>query len=437
MPATATKKKPAAKKPAAKKKPVAKAAGSYRTPLAKPGRGQLLAYRRDVLDAIKRVKPAVPKSSSMDAWKGVLIHVLNGKVTFTVTDFDLTVHRPLPDAKVSGATFQALVSCADLDVAVKRLPGDVLTFTITRTKGRAELVVAGGSRTVTLAGLRVEDLPVVATAKVGAAKAIADFDRDAIDGALLPALQSVSKDEARPILTGVYLDLENRTVVSTDSYRLGVFPAKMRARATTDRPGINIPGRAVALACRDTQQVQVSESVGLVEGYESTGPLIRLDTDDATILARRITGQYPNHTQLMPDPGDTQVTADVDAKQLLEDVTFTGHYCTHNAPLRVVFGKSDVTITGVGLDRAEASATIPAKITDNRARKGKNALGWFDATSKDGAIGLNPDYLASAIRALVPLRGGGIRLDGITRLRPVLVTGRNGSVLLMPIRLNV
>jgi DNA polymerase-3 subunit beta len=120
------------------------------------------------------------------------------------------------------------------------------------------------------------------------------LDAGAFSDALRQVVSAASKDEGRPVLTGVLLAAENDglRLVATDSYRLAV----------RDLPGVSVLGaeQRVLVPARALNELQRV----LSDGPEVT---LRIGENDATfeiggtrLSTRLIPGDFPNYRQLIP-----------------------------------------------------------------------------------------------------------------------------------------
>ena len=122
--------------------------------------------------------------------------------------------------------------------------------------------------------------------------------------------KAASRDETRPVLTGILVSLEDGTLrmVATDSYRLSVKEAAV--------PGMNgsafeanVPARALQELGRVVAETQ-PESVSIVTQDNQ----VVFESGRVTLSSRLIDGQFPNYRQLLPGVvrarrGDRQVGA--------------------------------------------------------------------------------------------------------------------------------
>ena len=106
--------------------------------------------------------------------------------------------------------------------------------------------------------------------------------------------RSASRDESRPVLTGILVHFEGDTLVmaATDSYRLSV--KETSARRTGPELEAIIPARALGELARIAAGAE-DVQLGVNENHVVFG------VGDAWLTTRRIDGQFPNVKQLLPE----------------------------------------------------------------------------------------------------------------------------------------
>src|SRR5439155_7055172 len=107
--------------------------------------------------------------------------------------------------------------------------------------------------------------------------------------------KAASRDEARPILTGILLEVsrEGLTLVATDSYRLGMrelpATAEGEAKALVPERALSEVGRAAAGDEKGEAELFVDQSQ---VGFRVGGLML---------TSRLIEGEFPNYRQLLPE----------------------------------------------------------------------------------------------------------------------------------------
>lgn len=367
-------------------------------------RGTLILASDVVLAACKRLKGVASTRSPIAAYRGVMITSGPRLTTMDATDGQLACRVPV---STKGTALEVLVSLVELETAVRQIKADHVEIRMDGDR----LQVAGGRRTVRLSQLRKADF--IHPAFVTSGKKIVHLPVAEAARALKPALAFASKDETRPILTGVCLDVGQRMVVATDSYRIGMFPIKMTARSK-DR--LNVPAAAIAQAIKHpADQFKLTVQDG--KGPRQT---CSIEVGNGVVYkAVLIDGKYPDYTQLIPDRFEHE--ASVLRDDLAAAVAFVKTAVGYRDAVKIVPSKGTLHLYGSTPDGPHADEPVPAN--------------WKGKPMAD-AVGLAPDFLAQTIAALEPLRGERLTVQMISPLRPVMFTGRDGKAMVMTIRLN-
>jgi DNA polymerase-3 subunit beta len=225
--------------------------------------------------------------------------------------------------------------------------------------------------------------------------------------------RSASRDETRPILTGILVSAEGSELrmVATDSYRLSVKETKLESPLEGGFEA-NVPARALQELARVAQHTEGTLRVALRENQVVFG------IDGVVLSSRLIDGQFPNYRQLLPEAYEHELR--VDSSELTDVVRRISLLAQKNAPLRLSFGEGEVTISAQTPDVGEASETIPIPFA-----------------GEPFEIGFNPEFLRDGLESV---ESDDLLLKLISPLRPGLIEAGDGSgfqYLIMPIRLNV
>ena len=112
---------------------------------------------------------------------------------------------------------------------------------------------------------------------------------------------SSSKEEARPVLTGVYFGSNGgeTEIVSTDGFRLSLLrPTKNKASSL----GIIIPSHILNEAVRQSKTTN-----SFLFTVSDTEKIIKFDLDNAVIFSRVIEGEFPPYEKVVPKSYTTKI----------------------------------------------------------------------------------------------------------------------------------
>jgi DNA polymerase-3 subunit beta len=294
-----------------------------------------------------------------------------------------------------------------LDV-VRSLPGETVTLELRSQEQDVEVV--SGAAKFHLRTLRREDFPSLP--EVSSDGAIKLPCKAFVETALQVA-RSASKDETRPVLTGVLISATGQelTMVTTDSYRLSVKHTAIEAQLDTPLEA-NVPARALQELARIAQPVEQAELVVSLGQSQ-----IVFEIGEVVLSSRLIDGQFPNYRQLLPESVEHELR--LDSAEIVEVVRRVSLLAQKNAPLRLGFTEGELTVSAQTPDVGEASESLPVPF------KGEPL-----------EIGFNPEFLRDGLESVEAEQ---LVLKLISPLRPGLIESPDGKefvYLIMPIRLN-
>jgi DNA polymerase-3 subunit beta len=225
---------------------------------------------------------------------------------------------------------------------------------------------------------------------------------------------SASRDETRPVLTGILISASDGRLemVATDSYRLSVKRTALEQSLAQDFE-VNVPARALQELARIAGQAQAEELEISVQRNQ-----IIFSLAGVTLSSRLIEGQFPNYRQLLPESFEHELR--MDSAELTGVVRRISLLAQKNRPLRLAFSQGELRVSAETPDVGEATESLPVP---------------FEGESLE--IGFNPEFLREGLEAV---EHGDVLLKLISPIRPGLIEAADGSgfhYLIMPIRLNV
>ncbi|MEX2406077.1 MAG: DNA polymerase III subunit beta, partial [Actinomycetota bacterium] len=211
---------------------------------------------RDALsEALQTVQRGVSSRPGIPALTGVLIEGSSGG-TLTLTTTDLEVSARLSIEVQVSEEGVALVPARLLGDTVKSLSDAPVEFESDQSQARIRCAAYEGA----LRLLPAEDFPSLMSPS--GTRVVVEAQRFA--EAVGQVARAASRDEARPVLTGVLVEVsrEGVTLVATDSYRLAV--REVVASAGGEAKAI-VPERAMTEAGRAAQAIEKGEIEVLVD----------------------------------------------------------------------------------------------------------------------------------------------------------------------------
>lgn len=368
---------------------------------------KISAAREELLSQLQTVSRVASTRGAIQALSGVQVDAAGGRVELRATDMEVGLRVPLP-AEIEREGNVVLPARLLVDV-VRSLSGPTVTLEVRAAEQDVELVA--GNATFHIRTLRGEDFPPLpepepdGTVRVPA-KAFVDT--------VLKVANSASRDETRPVLTGILVSASDRELrmVATDSYRLSVKETALEQPLASGFEA-NVPARALQELARLVQQ---AEEDALVVGVRQNQ--IVFQVGGLVLSSRLIDGQFPNYRQLLPESYEHELA--ISGPELTDVVRRVSLLAQRNTPLRLSFQPGELTISAQTPDVGEAREALPVAFQ-----------------GEPFEIGFNPEFLRDGLEGV---ESGEVLLKLISPLRPGLIqaAGDGGFLyLIMPIRLNV
>lgn len=140
-----------------------------------------------------------------------------------------------------------------------------------------------------------------------------ELERDGLPEAVQQVSFAASPVTTRPVLAGVYVDVDgqNLTLVATDSFRLSERKMKLGA-AVAQAANCIIPTRAVAEFARLAGKEEEVEQVKVVIGKNQ----VMFRIGEIELYSRLIEGNFPNYEQILPRSLKTSTSLDTNDQSL-------------------------------------------------------------------------------------------------------------------------
>jgi DNA polymerase-3 subunit beta len=366
------------------------------------GTGMKVLCRRDELSQKLAVASrAVSMRASVQILSGVLLRAEAGRLHLAATDMELSLRSSL-EAQVDGDGAVVVPGRLLVDL-VRLLPAEEVAIEHRADEGVVH--ITSGASNASLHTYAAEDFPRLPDLDAVGTFTIA---RDALLDTVARVSRSASRDESRPVLTGILVRFEAGRLVmaATDSYRLSVKETVLEG-GLPELEAI-IPARALAELGR-VAQASDSLEVGVHENQ------VVFVASDIWLTSRRIDGQFPNYRQLLPESFEHEVP--LPRSELLDTVRRVGVVVQRTSPIQLRFREGELTVFARTQDVGEAKESIPAQFAGEPME-----------------IGFNAEFLREGIESI---SADELRLKLISPLRPAVIEGGadDPTYLIMPIRL--
>ena len=360
--------------------------------------------RDSLADAVAAAQRAVAsRTGAMPVLSGLRVTATPGSLELVGTDLELTIRVRIP-AEIDGDG-SAVVPARLFSEIVHKLEAGAVHVEFADDDARIE----AGRFATTLRTLPAAEFPRLTEASEGGVR----VDAGAFAEALRQVVPAASRDDARPILTGVLLTASGGglRLVATDSYRL----------ALRDLQGVSMlaEGQKVLVAAKGLGEVQrvlgnADGEIEVVLGERAV--LFRIDSTEVT--TRLIDGEFPNYQQLIPSGYPNKLTVARDALQAaVNRVRLVGQN-KDTAPIRLSMSGEGLELSATAQDVGEAHESVEAKYE-----------------GADLTVAFNSQFLLDGIDAAA---SDAVVIESIDPLKPAVMKATDSPdflYLLMPVRI--
>jgi DNA polymerase-3 subunit beta len=366
------------------------------------GSGLRITVSKDELvGALGVVSRAVSARTSVQILSGILLEAQGSELRLAATDMELSLRANVP-AQIEGDGAIVLPGKTFVDIA-RLLPADEVAIEHKPTESVVH--VTSGTASYTLHTYSPEDFP-----RLPELDAVQTFsvDRESLLETIGRVARAASRDESRPVLTGVLVSFTGGKLVmaATDSYRLAVKETELDGSA----PELEaiVPSRALQELARipgDGDEI----TLGVQENQ------VLFSAAGVWLTTRRIDGQFPNYRQLLPETFEHELT--ISRTELLDVVRRASVMIQRATPLQLRFADGEVTVVARTHEVGESKESMPVAYSGEVLE-----------------IGFNAEFLREGLESV---EGDDVKMKLISPLRPAILTdeGDDFTYLVMPIRL--
>lgn len=327
---------------------------------------QLQVTQENLNKALGMVARVANTRGTLPVLANVLIKTVNNRLSIAATNLDIAITHYI-GAKVAeeGAI---TVPARLMQDFVGSLPTGVIDLKLDEYK----LNIATEQYQSVINGVSAEEFPVMPAITKGKTWTV---PANVLKKSLQQVVIAASGDEARPVLTGVYLHTNEGKLymAATDSYRL----AEKELSKIKDEVNLLVPVTAMQDLLRIVNDVEDEVQV------TSDEQQVLFRVGDVELVARLIEGKYPDYRKLIPQKFET--TAVLKRADLLNAAKVSSLFARESAgsiTLNVDESTQELSIRSVASQLGENTAKAAAKVTGG------------------GAITLNSRYLLDALHAL-------------------------------------
>lgn len=318
------------------------------------------------------VSRGVSARSAIQLLGGILLEAKDSSIRMSATDMEISIQTS-SSAEVEEEG-RVVIPARIFNDIVRSLPKGQLKLEHDTSAGTVRLTA--GDNEYSIRAYAAEDFPQLPRMEE-------DSTFTMLGDVLVETVEKVSKsysrDETRPVLTGILISFEESRVkmVTTDSYRLSIKETALATTFDESREAI-VPARAMQEVSRIFYGAEEEEiTVSLTENQA----LFRIG--DVLLGSRLIDGNFPEYKRLLPTTFEREISVDrEELTNTLRRVNLFAQRQTPPVPVSLAFSEGSVEVIVRNGEIGEAHEKLPASSKD------------------DFHISFNPGYLLDGVTAL-------------------------------------
>ncbi|HDX9657365.1 TPA: DNA polymerase III subunit beta [Bacillus toyonensis] len=373
---------------------------------------EFIVNHKHITQALSEVSKAISTKVLIPILSGIKITADQSGITLIASNSNVFIKKFIPNS-IEDEQIATILQAGTIVVPakyfieiIKKMPSDI----VIKSKNEQIITIQSEEITLNLNGLPANEFPNVPLIEDHAEIQV---ETEQLIEVFKQTVFAVAKNESRPVLTGVHIELDHNKLVcaATDSHRLAIRETLISsdAKANCIVPSATI-SELLKLMNSHTEFVYI---------YLSDSHVI-FTFGTTTFYSRLIEGKYPNISNLIPN--EFQTVINVERKKILQGVDrsslLASEWANNNVNLEII---NESTI----------------KISSNASQIGKIAeTQQVDAIQGEKQLNISFDgrFMVDALRAIteemVTLSFGG-------SMRPILIEAGEQSAavhLISPVR---
>ena len=322
---------------------------------------------------LQLVSRGVSARSTIQLLGGILLEAQGEELRLSATNMEISIQTSSP-AEVEGGG-RVVIPARIFNDIVRSLPGGEFTLGHDVSEGMVRL--AAGENEYRIRTFAADDYPQLPKFPE---EGVFRMPGQSLVETVEKVSRSYSRDETRPVLTGILISFEDSRVrmVTTDSYRLSIKETEL-ATAPFDGPKeAIIPARAM----QEVSRIFSGSDEGSIEvSLSENQALFRIG--DVVFGTRLIDGNFPEYRRLLPSGFEREIA--VSREKLIETLRRVNLFAARQTPP-----------VPVSLSFSEGAVEVIVKngeVGDAHER--------LEASSEDEfLISFNPSYLLDGVSAI-------------------------------------
>ena len=256
---------------------------------------QFIINKNIFLKGLTKIQGIIEKKHTMPILSNVLIETKNDEIIITATDLEVGIRSKYKSKTIEEGS--VTVSAKKLFEIIKELPNEEINF---NSKNNFWVEIICSKSIFNLVGLSPDEFPKFPNLEL----IINSIDKNDLSEMIEKTIFSVSNDESKFNLTGIYIksdnlnSINNLIFVATDGHRLSMIQ-KNSSELLDDRyhDGFILPRKGIIEISKLLETIDDKINIGVSDNNFS------VSNDDTTLIMRMIDGDFPDYKRVIPEQG--------------------------------------------------------------------------------------------------------------------------------------
>nr|WP_208752141.1 DNA polymerase III subunit beta [Bacillus cereus] len=291
---------------------------------------EFIVNHKHFTQALSEVSKAISTKAIIPILSGIKITANQSGITLIASNSNIFIEKFIPssmDDEQITTTLQAgtiVVPAKYFIEIIKKMPSDI----VIKSKNEQTITIQSEEITLNLNGFPASEFPNVPQIEDHAEIQIET--KQLID-AFKQTVFAVAKNESRPVLTGVHIELDYNKLIcaATDSHRLAIRETQI---STNMKANCIVPSATINELLK-----LMNSNLKFVSIYLSESHII-FTFGTTTLYSRLIEGKYPNISTLIPN--EFQTVINIDRQRMLQGVDrsslLASEWANNNVNLEIV-----------------------------------------------------------------------------------------------------
>ena len=255
---------------------------------------KIYCSRSELNKALANVSHSVPVRSTSNILEGILVEVSNGFMKLTATDTNITIESSI--SVQSGDDFSFVVPAKLFTAIVNKLPEEEIM--IDYDPESVKILIRCGGSSSELICFRSEEFP-----KIRLNEGINQIylSKEDVKKLIRKTAFSASTDDFNGILTGVLLEIDNKTMkmVGVDPYRIATYKIDVD---NTVNISVVIPAKLI----NETAKI-ISDEGDDQMSFEIADGKVVMKFDNNRVIINTFSGKFIDYNRILNKQGDINV----------------------------------------------------------------------------------------------------------------------------------